>query len=72
MLSLKAGKHTIQKTEDLGKRIYFKVHDNYYNKVQDVVYDKEKEEYRCTCYYWSIKQRECSHIRTVKLRGLVK
>jgi len=67
MLNLKASKHTIQKVEDLGKRVYLKVLDGYYNKVQDVVYDKEKESWRCGCYYWSIKQRECSHIRKAKL-----
>jgi hypothetical protein len=46
------------------KRIYFTV---YSRDVHSVIYDKEKNEFKCDCKYFSVKQRECSHIKACKL-----
>jgi len=46
------------------KRIYFTV---YSREVHSVIYDKEKNEFKCDCKYFSVKQRECSHIKACKL-----
>jgi hypothetical protein len=46
------------------KRIYFTV---YSRDVHSVIYDKEKNDFKCDCKYFSVKQRECSHIKACKL-----
>jgi hypothetical protein len=46
------------------KRIYFTV---YSRDVHSVIYDKEKNEFKCDCKYFSVKQKECSHIKACKL-----
>jgi len=46
------------------KRIYFTV---YSREVHSVIFDKEKNEFKCDCKYFSVKQRECSHIKACKL-----
>ncbi|MDT7858989.1 MAG: hypothetical protein RQ930_03055 [Candidatus Aenigmarchaeota archaeon] len=46
------------------KRIYFTV---YSRDVHSVIYDKEKSEFKCDCKYFSVKQKECSHIKACKL-----
>jgi hypothetical protein len=46
------------------KRIYFTV---YSRDVHSVIFDKEKNEFKCDCKYFSVKQRECSHIKACKL-----
>jgi len=46
------------------KRIYFTV---YSRDVHSVIFDKEKNEFKCDCKYFSVKQRECSHIKASKL-----
>jgi hypothetical protein len=46
------------------KRIYFTV---YSRDVHSVIYDKERNEFKCDCKYFSVKQRECSHIKACKL-----
>jgi len=66
MLSIKASKHKVVKVEDFKRRIFIKIKDHYYNTVQDVIFNKEKDNWTCTCYYWSIKQKTCSHIRKAK------
>jgi len=46
------------------KRVYFTV---YSRDVHSVIYDKERGEFKCDCKYFSVKQRECSHIIACKL-----
>jgi hypothetical protein len=46
------------------KRIYFTV---YSRDVHSVIFDKEKNDFRCDCKYFSVKQKECSHIKACKL-----
>jgi len=46
------------------KRIYFTV---YSREVHSVILDKLKNEFRCDCKYFSVKQKECSHIIACKL-----
>jgi len=46
------------------KRIYFTV---YSRDVHSVIYDKEKNDFKCDCKYFSVKQKECSHIKACKL-----
>ncbi|MFZ8830290.1 MAG: hypothetical protein ACO2OO_02480 [Candidatus Aenigmatarchaeota archaeon] len=46
------------------KRIYFTV---YSREAHSVIFDKEKNEFKCDCKYFSVKQRECSHIKACKL-----
>jgi hypothetical protein len=46
------------------KRIYFTV---YSRDVHSVIYGKEKSEFKCDCKYFSVKQKECSHIKACKL-----
>jgi hypothetical protein len=46
------------------KRIYFTV---YSREVHSVIFDKERNEFKCDCKYFSVKQRECSHIKSCKL-----
>jgi hypothetical protein len=46
------------------KRIYFTV---YSREVHSVIFDKEKNEFKCDCKYFSVKQIECSHIKACKL-----
>jgi ethanolamine utilization cobalamin adenosyltransferase len=46
------------------KRIYFTV---YSREVHSVIFDKGKNEFKCDCKYFSVKQKECSHIKACKL-----
>jgi hypothetical protein len=46
------------------KRIYFTV---YSREIHSVIFDKEKNEFKCDCKYFSVKQKECSHIKACKL-----
>jgi hypothetical protein len=46
------------------QRIHFIV----FSKTQhSVIFDKEKKEWSCDCQFFSLKQRECSHILACKL-----
>ncbi len=46
------------------KRIYFTV---YSREVHSVIFDRERNEFNCDCKYFSVKQKECSHIIACKL-----
>jgi len=54
----------VRKDFESEKRIYFTV---YSRDVHSVIYDKEKNEFKCDCKYFSVKQKECSHIKACKL-----
>jgi hypothetical protein len=45
------------------KRVYFSV---YSREIHSVIFDKEKNEFKCDCKYFSVKQKECSHIKACK------
>jgi hypothetical protein len=47
-----------------GKRVYFSV---YSREIHSVIFEKEKNEFKCDCKYFSVKQKECSHIKACKL-----
>ena len=46
------------------KRIYFTV---YSREVHSVIYEKSKKNFICDCKYFSVKQKECSHIIACKI-----
>jgi len=46
------------------KRIYFTI---YSREIHSVIFDKKKNEFKCDCKYFSVKQKECSHIKACKL-----
>jgi len=46
------------------KRIYFTV---YSREVHSVIFDKIKNEFKCDCKYFSVKGKECSHIKACRL-----
>jgi len=45
-------------------RIYFTV---YSRDVHSVFFDKKKKEFVCDCKYFSVKGKECSHIKACKI-----
>jgi len=46
------------------KRIYFSVHSR---EVHSVILEKDSGEFKCDCKYFSVKQKECSHIIACRL-----
>jgi hypothetical protein len=46
------------------QRIHFTV---FSNTQHSVIFDKEKKEWTCDCQFFSLKQKECSHILACKL-----
>jgi hypothetical protein len=61
-LLLKEGK--IKKEFETEKRIYFKISNE---EEHSVIFDKEKNKWKCDCKFFSLKQRTCSHILASKL-----
>lgn len=55
----------VKKELETDKRIHFKVKGE--TEEHSVIYDKEKDEYSCDCKYFSLKQKECSHILGCKI-----
>jgi hypothetical protein len=54
----------VVKEFESSQRIYFTV----FSKSQhSVIFDKEREEWSCDCQFFSLKQKECSHILACKL-----
>jgi predicted nucleic acid-binding OB-fold protein len=54
----------VRKDFESEKRIYFTV---YSREVHSVILHREKNEFKCDCKYFSVKQKECSHIKACKL-----
>ncbi|MCS7093987.1 MAG: hypothetical protein RMJ18_02280 [Candidatus Aenigmarchaeota archaeon] len=49
---------------ETAKRIYFTV---YSREVHSVIYEKSEKKFICDCKYFSVKAKECSHIKACKL-----
>jgi hypothetical protein len=63
-LLFKTGK--VKKEIETEKRIHFRVIGE--TEVHDVFFDKQKNVFECDCRYFSLNQRECSHIYAAKLK----
>jgi hypothetical protein len=62
-IDLVKDKKVVKDLETL-QRVYFTV----FSKDQhSVIFDKEKKEWSCDCQFFSLKQKECSHILACKL-----
>jgi hypothetical protein len=55
----------VKKQLETSKRIHFDVYGD--TEKHSVIFDKTKSTYYCDCRYWSLKQKECSHIKAVKM-----
>jgi len=55
----------IEKELETKKHIHFKVQGK--SDVYSVIFDKEKNKWECECRYWSLTQKDCSHIIACKL-----
>lgn len=60
---LKEGRVKIEFETD--KRIHFRVIGN--TEEHSVIYDKEIDGYSCDCKFFTLKQKDCSHIVSAKL-----
>jgi len=67
-LRAKALRHTITRTDPMGRFTFYEVFDGYYKNTKHVRYDALKDIWICTCFYWSVCMKECSHIRRAKWR----
>jgi len=56
----------VKRKLETDKRIHFEVQGETEN--HSVIYDKEKDEWNCDCKYFSLKEKECSHILASKLK----
>ena len=48
------------------KEVDSRTRDYYKSGNQDVIYNKLKQEYSCTCKWFSVRLKDCSHIKAVK------
>ncbi len=55
----------VKKEIETNKRIHFKVQGE--TEVHSVIFDKGRNYWECDCKFWSLKQKECSHIIACKL-----
>ena len=55
----------VKKELETGRRIHFSVEGE--TEQHSVIYDREKDEWTCDCKFFSLKQRECSHIKASRL-----
>jgi uncharacterized Zn finger protein len=60
---LKQGK--VKKELETDKRIHFLVLGE--SKDHSVIFEKEKNEFRCDCEYFSLHFKPCSHVYACKL-----
>jgi len=54
----------IKKELETEKHVHFKVQGK--SDVYSVIFDKEKNKWECECRYWSLTQKDCSHIIACK------
>ena len=52
--------HRVALEMDSGRRLYFKVKGE--TDIHSVIFDREKSDWSCSCEYWTLKQKWCSHI----------
>lgn len=55
----------VKKEMETDKRDYFVVQGD--TEEHSVIHNKIKDEWVCTCKYWTLKQRVCSHILAAQL-----
>lgn len=55
----------IKKEMESAKRDYFVVQGD--TAEHSVIHDKTKDDWFCTCKYWTLKQKVCSHILAARL-----
>ena len=58
-------KGKIRLTVNTNKRMHFEVAGT--SDIHYVTYDKQSKKFTCDCQYFSLHQKECSHIIAVKL-----
>lgn len=51
------------KMEFAGQSAYFNLNDGYNGNNQTVRLNVVSGDWSCTCFYWSVKMKECSHIK---------
>lgn len=56
----------VKKDLDTEKRVYFEVNGDSEN--HSVIFDKKTGEFFCDCRYFTLNQRECSHILAAKMK----
>lgn len=54
----------VKKILETDKRVHFEVEGE--SDVHSVIFDKIKKTFNCDCPYFSLHQRECSHIVAVR------
>lgn len=57
----------VKKELETGKRIYFKVFGE--TETHSVIFDKEKNKWKCDCRFFALRQKECSHVLASKVKG---
>jgi hypothetical protein len=55
----------VKKELETDKRIHFLVKSE--DEKHFVIFDKVKREFTCDCYYFSLHQKDCSHILASKM-----
>lgn len=55
----------IRKEIETEKRIHFKVEGE--TEEHFVIFDKDSKKFSCDCHYFSLKEKNCSHIEAVKI-----
>ncbi|MDI6825775.1 MAG: hypothetical protein QMD36_01105 [Candidatus Aenigmarchaeota archaeon] len=55
----------VKKELETDKRIHFSLKSE--DKEHFVIFDKKKNEFTCDCYYFSLHQKNCSHILASKM-----
>jgi hypothetical protein len=55
----------VKKEVETHKRVHFSVIGT--EETHSVIYDKEKDEWTCSCSYNSLKNKTCSHIVSAQL-----
>lgn len=58
-------KGRVKKELETQRRTHFTVHGD--TEKHSVIFDKERKGWVCDCRYFSLKQKECSHILAAKL-----
>ncbi len=57
----------VKKVLGTERRIYFEVNGE--SDVHSVIFDKGKNKWKCDCRYFTLNQKECSHIVAASLKG---
>lgn len=63
-------KERVKKVLETENRKYYEVLGQ--TEKHSVIYDKIKKKFFCDCKYWSLKQKDCSHIIAIKMKYKIK